>query len=202
MVSMGDVGGPGGYWMPWTLRVVAGAGDACPARSACSPASRCCGRLWRGIGVGWGRVQRGDNADMWSTLSDYDARGRGRLDAFLDRIYEAFEVAARRRAGRMLPGARRRKGRARARLTGAQAKRAGPGRRARRLRRARSGPRSDRGGAGAAAGAATLPAAGAPWQQALELLGGERVGLAALRSALVRWLAVLGVLSAPPLTIR
>ncbi len=38
---------------------------------------------------------------MWSTLSDYDARARARLQAFLDQTYDAFVAGVAR--GRKLP---------------------------------------------------------------------------------------------------
>ena len=41
-----------------------------------------------------------------------------------------------------------------------------------------------------------------PWEQALDLLGGRAIELAALRPLLLRWLTVPGVLSAPPLSVR
>ena len=53
------------------------------------------------LDVRWGRVQRGDNADMWSPLEGYDAAGRARLQAFLDQVYEAFISGVAR--GRGLP---------------------------------------------------------------------------------------------------
>jgi hypothetical protein len=41
-----------------------------------------------------------------------------------------------------------------------------------------------------------------PWERALDLLGGRGIALDALRPLLLRWLAVPGVLSAPPLSVR
>jgi protease-4 len=47
-----------------------------------------------------------------------------------------------------------------------------------------------------------FPPARSPWEQALDLLGGAPIGLDAVRSWLLRWLAAPGVLRAPPLLLR
>jgi protease-4 len=201
IVSMGDVAASGGYWIAMDAsKIVAGAGTLTGSIGVFA-GKPVLDRFWQDIGVVWGRVQRGENADMWSTGLDYDARGRARLEAFLDRIYETFlEGVARGRALSPEAAAKAAQGRV---WTGAQAKELGLvdelGGFARALEVAREAiglepdwPVELR----------LFPPPRAPWQQALDLLSGERVGLDTLRSALLRWLAVPGVLSAPPLTIR
>jgi protease-4 len=156
--------------------------------------------LWQELGVNWGGVQRGANADMWSTQSDYDALARERLQAFLDQTYAAFVAGVAR--GRRLPEEAVRKAAEGRVWTGAQAQELGLvddlGGFAEALEVARE-----------AIGVArerpielrAFPPAGPPWQRALELLGGARGGLGALRP-LVQWLSAPGMLSLPPLLLR
>jgi len=146
-------------------------------------------------------VQRGANADMWSTLSDYDARARARLDAFLDQTYEAFLAGVAR--GRELPeGAVLKAAEGRV-WTGAQAQELGLvdelGGFARALELAREAIGLE---PGRPVELRAFPPAGAPWQQVLELLGGGGpFGLGAAASWL-QWLRAPGALSAPPLLLR
>ena len=201
IVSMGDTAASGGYWIAMDAsKIVAGAGTLTGSIGvfAGKPVLH---RLWQDIGVDWGRVQRGANADIWSTGLDFDERGRARLAAFLDRIYDAFiEGVARGRkmsASEVLKVA---EGRV---WTGAQAKELGLvddlGGFARALELAREaiGLARDR-----PVELRLFPPVRSPWEQALELLGGGPGGLAALGSWLPPWLTAPGVLSAPQLRIR
>ena len=54
--------------------------------------------LWDDIGVNWGSVQRGRNADMWSPTEGFSVSSANRLDAVVDDIYARFldRVAAGR----------------------------------------------------------------------------------------------------------
>jgi protease IV len=200
IVSMGDVAASGGYWIAMdATRIVAGAGTLTGSIGvfAGKPVLT---ELWQELGVNWGRVQRGANADMWSTQSDYDARARERLQAFLDQTYAAFVAGVAR--GRRLPEEAVRKAAEGRVWTGAQAQELGLvddlGGFAEALEVARE-----------AIGVArerpielrAFPPAGPPWQRALELLGGARSGLGALRP-LAQWLSAPGMLSLPPLLLR
>jgi protease IV len=201
IVSMGDVAASGGYWIAMdATKIVAGAGTLTGSIGvfAGKPVLE---ELWRELGVGWGRVQRGANADMWSTLSDYDARGRARLNAFLDQTYEAFVAGVAR--GRALPESavlQAAEGRV---WTGAQAHELGLvdelGGFARALELAREAIGLE---PGRAVELRAFPPAGAPWQRVLELLGGGGpLGLGGAASWLP-WLRAPGALSAPPLLLR
>jgi protease IV len=201
IVSMGDVAASGGYWIAMdATRIVAGAGTLTGSIGvfAGKPVLE---ELWRQLGVGWGSVQRGANADMWSTLSDYDPRGRERLNAFLDQTYQAFVAGVAR--GRALPESEVLKAAEGRVWTGAQAHELGLvdelGGFARALEVARDA-------IGVAPGGPVdlrpYPPAEAPWQHVVELLGGGgRIGLGAWASWL-QWLHAPGVLSAPPLLLR
>jgi protease-4 len=201
IVSMGDMAASGGYWIAMDAsRIVAGAGTLTGSIGVFA-GKPVLDRFWREVGVNWGRVQRGENADMWSLGLDFDVRGRARLEAFLDRIYEAFIEGVAR--GRQMSESDVRKAAEGRVWTGAQAKELGlvddlgGFERALELAReaiglARDGPVELR----------PFPPARAPWEQALDLLGGAPIGLDAARSWLLRWLAAPGVLSAPPLLLR
>jgi protease-4 len=158
--------------------------------------------FWQEVGVNWGRVQRGANATMWSTQTDYSERGRKRLQAFLDQTYAAFLGGVAR--GRELPEAKVRAAAEGRVWTGAQAKELGLvddlGGFPRAVELAREA-------AGAAAGQPValrrFPPARPPWERALELLGQGGGGFE-LAAAVRAWLGLLtpGGLSAPPLIVR
>jgi protease-4 len=201
IVSMGDMAASGGYWIAMDAsKIVAGAGTLTGSIGVFA-GKPVLDRFWQEIGVNWGRVQRGENADMWSLGLEFDARGRARLEAFLDRIYEAFiEGVARGRQMAESDVLKAAEGRV---WTGAQAKELGlvdelgGFDRALELAREAIGLARDR-----PVELRLFPPARSPWEQALDLLGGAPIGLDAVRSWLLRWLAAPGVLSAPPLLLR
>ncbi len=199
IVSMGDVAASGGYWIAMdATKIVAEAGTLTGSIGvfAGKPVLR---ELWQDMGVAWGRVQRGANADMWSTGVDYDARGRARLEAFLDRIYGAFVAGVAR--GRGLPEDAVQKAAQGRVWTGAQAKdlglvdELGGFARALELVREAVGVAADR-----AVELRDFPPQRSPLEEALELLRGTSVGLEAFRGRLSSLGA--GGLRAPPLAIR
>jgi protease IV len=201
IVSMGDVAASGGYWIAMDAsKIVAGAGTLTGSIGVFA-GKPVLDRLWQEVGVNWGRVQRGANADMWSTGLDFDERGRARLEAFLDRIYEAFVEGVAR--GRQMPESDVRKAAEGRVWTGAQAKELGLvddlGGFARALELAREaiGLEPDR-----PVELRLFPPVRTPFEQALELLDGAPIGLDAVRSWLLRRLAAPGMLSAPPLVLR
>lgn len=200
IVSMGDVAASGGYWIAMdATRIVAGAGTLTGSIGVFA-GKPVLAELWQELGINWGRVQRGANADMWSTLSDYDARARERLDAFLDQTYQAFIAGVAR--GRALPESAVLKAAEGRVWTGAQAQALGLvdelGGFARALELTREA-------IGVAPGGPlelrAYPPAEAPWQQLLDLLGGGPIGLGPW-SAWLQWLRPPGALSAPPLLLR
>jgi protease-4 len=199
IVSMGDVAASGGYWIAMDAsKIVAEAGTLTGSIGVFAGKPVLSG-LWEDIGVNWGRVQRGANADMWSTDLDYDARGRARLEAFLDQIYGAFVGGVAR--GRSLPEAEVQKAAQGRVWTGAQAKalglvdELGGFSRALELARQAIGVAADR-----PIELRVFPPRRSPFEEVLDLLHGGPLGLAAART----WLRGLlpGALSAPPLLIR
>jgi len=200
IVSMGDVAASGGYWIAMDATTIVAAAGTLTGSIGVFAGKPVLDELWRELGVGWGRVQRGANADMWSTLSDYDARARARLDAFLDQTYEAFLAGVAR--GRALPESAVLKAAEGRVWTGAQAQELGLvdelGGFARALEVAREAIGLE---PGRPLELRAFPPTGAPWQQVLELLGGGPLGLGAAASWL-QWLRAPGALSAPPLLLR
>ncbi len=195
---MGDVAASGGYWIAGASKIVADAGTLTGSIGvfAGKPVLR---QFWQDIGVTWGRVQRGANAGMWSTDLDYDARGRARLETFLDHVYGAFVTGVAR--GRALPESAVQKSAQGRVWTGAQAKELGLvdelGGFARALELARDA-------IGVAPGQPVelrvYPRPRSPFEEVLDLMRGTSIGLDAVGPWL-RWLSP-GALSAPPLVIR
>jgi protease-4 len=198
IVSMGDVAASGGYWIAMDAsKIVAEAGTLTGSIGVFA-GKPVLAKMWQDLGVNWGRVQRGANADMWSTGVDFDARGRARLEAFLDRIYGTFVDGVAR--GRSLPEAEVEKAAQGRVWTGAQAKALGLvdelGGFARALELAREaiGVPADR-----AVELRVFPPRRSPLEEAFDLLRGGSISLDAFA-----WLRGLrpGALSAPTLVIR
>ena len=51
-------------------------------------------RLWEKLGVKWDRIQSGENAGMWSMVSDFSPTELTKFRAFLDFVYEDFTSKA------------------------------------------------------------------------------------------------------------
>jgi protease-4 len=101
IVSMAEVAASGGYWIAMdAARIVADPGTLTGSIGVLAGKPVLDG-LWADLGIAWGRVERGANAAMWSPNVDYSARGRERLEAFLDYTYWAFTEGVAR--GRDLP---------------------------------------------------------------------------------------------------
>jgi len=199
IVSMGDVAASGGYWIAMDASKIVADGGTLTGSIGVFAGKPVLRQLWQDIGVGWGRVQRGANADMWSTDLDFDARGRARLEAFLDQIYGAFVAGVAR--GRKLPESAVQQAAQGRVWSGAQAKalglvdELGGFARALEVTRAAIGIPADR-----PVELRAFPPPRSPFEEVLSLLRGSSLGLAALGA----WLHRLdpGALSAPPLVIR
>jgi protease-4 len=199
IVSMGDVAASGGYWIAMDASKIVAEGGTLTGSIGVFAGKPVLRELWQDVGVAWGRVQRGANADMWSTDLDYDDSGRARLEAFLDRIYGAFVAGVVR--GRGLPEDQVHEVAQGRVWTGAQARELGLvdelGGFARALELAREavGIAVDR-----PVELRDFPRPRSPFEEALDLLRGTSIGLEALGA----WLGSLGAggLRAPPLAIR
>ena len=199
IVSMGDVAASGGYWIAMNASKIVAEGGTLTGSIGVFAGKPVLTRLWQDLGVNWGRVQRGANADMWSTGLDYDARGRARLEAFLDQIYGAFVAGVAR--GRKLPEEAVQQAAQGRVWTGAQAKglglvdELGGFARALELARAAIGVAADQ-----PVELRVFPPPRSPYQEVLDLLRGTAIGAGAF-GAWLPWLRP-GALSAPPLVIR
>jgi protease-4 len=200
IVSMGEVAASGGYWIAMDAsKIVADPGTLTGSIGVLA------GKLvlkdfWRNVGVNWGQVQRGANADMWSMTVDFDERGRERLENFLDRVYGAFVAGVAR--GRRMPEDEVRKVAEGRVWTGEQAKELGLvdelGGFARALELAKEAIGVD---PTQPVELRPFPPPRSPWEEVLQLISsGSPFAFGALRE----WLNALtpGVLSAPLIQIR
>ena len=99
IVSMGNVAASGGYWIAMdATKIVADPGTLTGSIGVLA-GKPVLSELWQKLGVNWGAVGRGANASMWSTNNDYSNLGRERLEAFLDKTYDAFTTGVARGRG-------------------------------------------------------------------------------------------------------
>jgi protease IV len=198
IVSMGDVAASGGYWIAMDAsKIVAGPGTLTGSIGVVA-GKPVLTELYRDVGVSWGRVGRGANADMWTTTADYSERGRARLEAFLDWAYHSFTAGVAR--GRDMPQEavlEVAQGRV---WTGAQAKERGLVDELGGFADALAVTRQEIGvAADAPFELRRFPPPRTIWQQAFQLLAAAPV-----RLSVDAWLERLvpGALSTPPITIR
>jgi protease-4 len=199
VVSMGDTAASGGYWIAMSSTAIVAQPGTLTGSIGVVAGKMVFRDLSQRLDVHWGSVQRGDNADMWSPLEGYDAAGQGRLQAFLDQVYEAFISGVAR--GRDLPQEKVRAAAAGRVWTGAQAQELGLVDELGGFVRALALTKETVGIAPEQPVELRIfPERRAPWQEALALLAGSSGVIEVARS----WLQLLrpGVLSAPPLLIR
>jgi protease-4 len=99
IVSMGEKAASGGYWVAMSAdRIVAQPATLTGSIGVVAGKIVTEG-LWDRIGMNWEQVTRGQHATIWSPLTPYTDDEQARLDAMLDRIYDAFvrQVAEARR---------------------------------------------------------------------------------------------------------
>jgi protease IV len=200
IASMGEVAASGGYWIAMDASSIVARPATLTGSIGVLAGKPVLAGLWDKLEVEWGMVQRGENASMWSLNLPFSPQGRARLEAFLDRIYDAFVDGVAR--GRKLPVEKVREVAQGRVWTGQQA--------------AAFGLVDQLGGfaqalvlAKEAAGAApdqpvelrSFPRARSTLEQLLALLNGPFSGLALLQERLAT-VPMPGVLHAPPLSIR
>ena len=98
IVSMGEVAASGGYWIAAGARQIVAQPGTITGSIGVLSGKFDTSELWDDIGVNWGSVQRGRNADMWSPTEGFSVSSANRLDAVVDDIYARFldRVAAGR----------------------------------------------------------------------------------------------------------
>ncbi len=200
IVSMGGLAASGGYWIAMDASKIVADPATLTGSIGVLAGKLVLKDFWHDIGVNWGQVQRGANADMWSMTIDFDAQGRERLESFLDRIYGAFVAGVAR--GRRMPEAAVEKVAEGRVWTGAQAKELGLvdelGGFARALELTKEAIGVD---PKQAVELRPFPPPRSPWQEVLQLVSATSpFALGGLRE----WLNALtpGVLSAPLIQIR
>jgi protease IV len=200
IASMGEVAASGGYWIAMDASSIVARPATLTGSIGVLAGKPVLAGLWDKLGVEWGTVQRGESASMWSLNKPFSPQGRARLEAFLDRVYDAFVEGVAR--GRELPADEVREVAQGRVWTGQQAAELGLvdqlGGFAQALALAKEA-------AGAAPDEAVelrpFPRARSTLEQILALLEGPFSGLALLQQRLSAN-PVPGVLSAPPLSIR
>ena len=98
IVSMGEVAASGGYWIAAGAQQIVAQPATITGSIGVLSGKFDTSALWDDLGVNWGSVQRGRNADMWSGTSGFSQIGAERLNAMVDEIYARFldRVAAGR----------------------------------------------------------------------------------------------------------
>jgi protease-4 len=90
VASMGDVAGSGGYFVAMAAdRIVAQPGTITGSIGVLA-GKLVTTDLWNRLGVEWGLLGTGPNADMFATTQDFSDAQWARLEEFLDRIYADF----------------------------------------------------------------------------------------------------------------
>ncbi|CAK0751315.1 Protease 4 [uncultured Gammaproteobacteria bacterium] len=99
IVSMAGTAASGGYWVAMNADRIIAEPATLTGSIGVFAGKIVTGGLWQRLGVSWERVGRSRNASIWSATERYDQRGRERLEAMLDDIYDGFlqRVAEARR---------------------------------------------------------------------------------------------------------
>jgi protease-4 len=101
VVSMGDVAASGGYFVSMDAdRIVAQPATLTGSIGVFAGKFVTAG-LWEKLGITFDQVDTGANANFWNASKPYSAAEWGRLDAWLDRIYDDF--TSKVATGRKLP---------------------------------------------------------------------------------------------------
>jgi protease-4 len=90
IVSMSDLAGSGGYWIAMNAdKIVAEPATLTGSIGAFAGKVATQG-LWKDIGINWGTVSRGQNADMFSPITPFTPTEELRLKSLLDDLYATF----------------------------------------------------------------------------------------------------------------
>lgn len=92
VVSMGGMAGSGAYWIASEADWI----EADPATLTGSigvVAGKIAGtEIWNKLGINWGMITRGENADMWSLTTPFSDAQLQRVDALVGDTYDAFKA--------------------------------------------------------------------------------------------------------------
>ena len=101
IVSMSNVAGSGGYFVAMSAEKIVAEPGTITGSIGVLGGKLLTRELWNKLGITFDSIQTSDNAEVWSSLEDYDEAGWARVQAMLDRIYEDFTTKVAQ--GRELP---------------------------------------------------------------------------------------------------
>lgn len=90
IVSMGPTAASGGYWVASSADEIFVLPATLTGSIGVLGGKVALGALWDKVGVNWDAVRWGKNAGMWSSNTPFSAGEAERINAMLDRVYEAF----------------------------------------------------------------------------------------------------------------
>ncbi len=90
IVSMGAAAASGGYWIAADAAAIVAQPATLTGSIGVFAGKLELSGLWRQVGIAWGAVQRGGNADLWSGNAPYSDNGRARVEAVVDSLYGRF----------------------------------------------------------------------------------------------------------------
>jgi protease-4 len=100
IVSMGNVAASGGYFVSMDAgKIFADSGTITGSIGVFGGKLVTHGMWEEKLGINWSGIHTGDNADFWSTQTEYSAKGWERMNAWLDRIYADFTTKAAKGRG-------------------------------------------------------------------------------------------------------
>ena len=104
IASFGDVAASGGYFVAMGADKIVAHPSTLTGSIGVYGGKMITRELWAKLGISFDSVQRGDHADMWSSLEPFDEDEWIRFNAWLDRVYGDFTTKVAK--GRHLPLAR------------------------------------------------------------------------------------------------
>ncbi|MBI3420315.1 MAG: signal peptide peptidase SppA [Proteobacteria bacterium] len=92
VVSMGGVAGSGAYWVASQADMIF-ADPATLTGSIGVIAGKMAGtEIWDKLGIHWGMITRGANADLWTITAPFTPEQRAKVDALVGETYDAFKI--------------------------------------------------------------------------------------------------------------
>lgn len=90
IVSMARVAASGGYWIAAPASVIVAQPASLTGSIGVFAGTFGTQDLWQDIGVSWGTVQRGEHADLTSTVTGFSEEGRRQVETFVESLYGQF----------------------------------------------------------------------------------------------------------------
>jgi protease-4 len=90
---MGNVAASGGYWVAMSAAKIVARATTLTGSIGVVGGKLVTGQAWERAGIRWDGVERGDHAGMWSADRDFSDAEWGRVQAWLDHVYQEFTGA-------------------------------------------------------------------------------------------------------------